>query len=65
MTAGRTGKPQRLVTVTLRLADDEAAALANAVYMVTSGRAENAAQRAVQAVQVAVREARVRGMCGY
>jgi len=52
--------PQRLVTLTVRLPADEAVALAEAVYVVTSWKAVNAAQRAVKAVQVAARRARGR-----
>ena len=46
---------QPLVSITVRLPEDEAVALAEAVYVVTSWKAVNAAQRAVKAVQVAAR----------
>jgi len=51
--------PQRTVTITVRLPADEAIALAEAVYVVTSWKAVNAAQRAVKAVQLAAR--RIKG----
>jgi len=46
---------QRFVSITVRLPEDEAVALAEAVYVVTSWKAVNAAQRAVKTVQIAAR----------